>query len=381
MEGSASEEEEGEEEGESEEEEEEEEESDGEENESEEGEEGDGWEEVAGENPTESAAPAASTPSRPNSVRARRSATTPGTSSSGSSTSTQAPPDVTPVSSMHALITRFAAANIHLPDVVESFVPEESRLSYHTHLEQHKLLGVREDDAAIFAAEAGPVVYNVSAPMQDCAWFLDLSDRALNALLALPVKERTADIFVVKNAQIPEQNGYSRAQVLFCDTDAQIHERAPPLDHSPPAPAHPDAPPVAPARVRVPPRMPHLGRIGVGCAAKIIKQFEEVVVDGDEVYSPMRLWTLEHRRVHNGSGELMSQTTLFGRRCRTYVWVRFISDIADFSACAANESSLRKSADEWHKTLSAPEKDMEGYALAMKYWNELAAWNHAAQQS
>ena len=241
-------------------------------------------------------------------------------------------------------------------------------MGYQNHLEVHGLLGLREDDAAQYDAEVPPPVVNVSAPMQDCAWFTDLSDRALQALLALPTAQRKQQMFVTKNAQMAQQKGYSQGEIIYCDNDAQTLERMPPLDHSPPAPIDPNAPPVAPAVVRVPEKMPHLGRMPLGFAARIIAQFEDVVVVGSETYSPMRLWTLEHRRVHNQPGQLMSQTTLFGRRCRTYTWIRFFSGIADPVNCQMSETNLRHAADTWHKDLPEEEKALDGFVLALKHY-------------
>jgi hypothetical protein len=59
----------------------------------------------------------------------------------------------------------------------------------------------------------------------------------------------------------------------------------------------------APAETKIPEMLPS-PRVGMTLAAFVVEQFEDRVIDieNDEVFSPIRLWTMEARKVHREKG-------------------------------------------------------------------------------
>lgn len=72
----------------------------------------------------------------------------------------------------------------------------------------------------------------------------------------------------------------------------------------------------APAETKIPEILPS-PRVGMTLAAFVVEQFEDRVIDieNDEVFSPIRLWTLEARKVHREKGGNMPSAFLSRLTC------------------------------------------------------------------
>ena len=258
------------------------------------------------------------------------------------------------------LVERYAALSFHLPKKARNFKPEDARLKLNQHVERWGL-GKSEPTArgqqGGGAASAAPG----ASPLAGCELRQDMTDKMLHKLLALPYLQRKNTIFAsgvgVVNEQLDTRN-FLEQPLVYMNDDVHMPDAA---DTTPrPSAAAGPAQPRADADLLLPPEMPHLPR-SKPAAAIIVQQMEEQVeVEGVGVYSPMRLWTVVARRPHE---KLHSQTTLFGRRCRLYLYI--LSLKVDPASLAQTATELLKGLEAWQATLS----DVQKQALD---WDEAA---------
>ena len=261
---------------------------------------------------------------------------------------------------MLQLVERTAALGLHFPKKIENFKPEDARLAYNGHMESW---GFDKREAPHPRGVEQPRVFVTRPPLENCTWMVDASDAKLRELLALPVAERAKKlpIFASAEAAVITQlagRGYTPQSLVYLEDDTALPPVVDAAAIPEPEPEQEGADVSAPARLTLPPKMVPLPH-GKPAAASIVTQFEDYVVSGDDVYSPMRLWTLVARQAHE---DLMKQTTLFGRRAALYLYI--VSREVDPTSILLKESELRESKDEWAKTLPEEQRNVIGWAQA-----------------
>ena len=103
-------------------------------------------------------------------------------------------------------------------------------------------------------------------------------------------------------------------------------------------------------------------------AVGIITQFERVIIVEGHTYSPYREWTTARRKAANIS---KTQSTLFGRKCRMYAYVRSQPDVV---ALPVKVRELERDANAWIKSLSEEEQvewKRSSYDSAVAVWTAL----------
>ena len=116
----------------------------------------------------------------------------------------------------------------------------------------------------------------------------------------------------------------------------------------------------APARLTLPDKLSRLPSVNM--AAAIVKEFEEYVKIGDDVFSPMRLWTRAARQA--AGAEMMKQTSLFGRRAQLYLFI--LSLETDPASLTLTGKELAEGKKTWMQALPEAEKDGQNFELAAR---------------
>ena len=266
------------------------------------------------------------------------------------------------------LVERYAAMGFHLPKKAANFKPEDARLKFSRHLSRWGFDKL-EAAAANPRGQQGAAAPAITSPLAGCALHADMTDAKLHELLALPLEKRKLTIFASGVGVVNEQlgtRGYCEQPLIYMSDDVHMPEE---VDSTPrPSPAAPDAGQgtAQPALV-LPPEMPGLPK-GRPAAATIVKQMEDGVhVDGMD-YAAMRLWTVQARGRHE---KLRAQTTLFGRRCRLYLYV--VSLGVDPEAVTEAESVLRGRMEQWKGALPEDEQKALGWEQAARVAGERRA--------
>lgn len=211
---------------------------------------------------------------------------------------------------------------IALSETIEKHDQTASVLSYSAQMEMAGISGTIGRHTPLPESQSATTVVVSRPPIDHCSWFVDLSDAKLNALLALPLLQRAAqlDLHATTDptaATVLTGRNYAKQTMRWHENDSDLPGV---LAHSVPSATAegPRPAPQPPTVLRLPPEMP-CQVPGVTSAEGIALQFESVVVFELQTYSPMRLWTLEARKPH---AKLMTQTTMFGRKTKAYLWLK-----------------------------------------------------------
>ena len=258
------------------------------------------------------------------------------------------------------LVERTAALGLHFPKKIEQFNPEDARLTYNAHLAKWGL-DKREPPHARGVQQ--PRVFVSRPPLESCAWYVDLSDAKLRELLALTHAERAKKLPIHASGEAVVQRqlaarGYTPQPLVYLEDDTALPR---PVDTDALGELD-DAPGElsAPSRLRLPDKVPSLPS-GKPAAPIIVKEFEDYVVVGEEVFSPMRLWSLAARQGHE---KLMKQTTLFGRRAQLYLFI--VSRELEPEEVPGKESELRKEKHAWMESMTKAETRDVNFARAAR---------------
>ena len=190
----------------------------------------------------------------------------------------------------------------------------------------------------------------------------------LHALLALPLAERTRqlDLHAVVNpptAAAFELRNYSRQSMHWHEDEKSLPAA---VQHAVPLDAAGDDVTTfeAPATVTLPPKIPDLVR-GVTAAESLVAQFESVIVYQGQAYSPFRFWTVERRGMHE---EVRKATSLFGRKCKCYLWLRSVND-KPLAEVDMGARAIETASGAWLKTQDA--------AVSQNVWEHAVEWYQA----
>ena len=271
------------------------------------------------------------------------------------------------------LVARFGAMpSLMLPDTIKKFEPSSAAIAYTAHMDRYmyglsnKILGRSREVDPTTARQ----VTISRPPIDNCSWWVDLSDDSLARLLALPMAHRATKLTLyackdeVTAAAIKKRN-YSNQSMEWHEDETNL----------PPAikgtKTHEDGPddvePEAPTIPRLPTKLPD-GVKGQTPEVGIITQFERVVIVEGHTYSPYREWTTARRKAANIS---KTQSTLFGRKCRMYAYVRSQPDVV---ALPVKVKELERDANAWIKSLSEEEQaewEKSSYDSAVAVWTAL----------
>ena len=270
------------------------------------------------------------------------------------------------------LVARFGAMpSLMLPDTIEKFQPSSAAIAYTAHMDRYglsnKILGRSREVDPTTARQ----VTISRPPIDNCSWWVDLSDDSLARLLALPMAHRATKLTLyackdeVTAAAINKRN-YSKQSMEWHEDETNLPPAikcAETLHANGPDDAEPEAPTIP----RLPTKLPD-GVKGQTPAVGIITQFERVVIVEGHTYSPYREWTTARRKAANIS---KTQSTLFGRKCRMYAYVRSQPDVV---ALPVKVKELERDANAWIKSLSEKEQaewEKSSYDSAVAVWTAL----------
>ena len=280
-----------------------------------------------------------------------------------------------PVDGLSALVERFGSIPaLMLPACIEKYDSSAALRAYEVHCASFELCSIigRELEATS-AGGIGETIVVVRPPIDNCSWFVDCSDAKLTALLALPLTQRARQLqihCVVQQASAGtlEQRNFSRQTMVWHEHDDSLPAA---LLHSVPldAAGAEVTQSCPPSHLRIPPEMPDSVR-GVSAAEGIVTQFERVVVLQGQTYSPMRLWTTEARKGHV---KLMSQTSLFGRKAKGYLWIRKAEGIPLLDDVSWNDVTVKMIEERSKAWMSAqpPEVQKNVWGCAVACYNDL----------
>ena len=274
------------------------------------------------------------------------------------------------------LVERTAALGLHFPKKIDHFNPEEARLTYNGHLESW---GLNKREPPHARGQEQPRVFVSRPPLENCSWSVDLSDAKLRALLAMPHAERAKKLHIYASGEATVNRqlagrGFLAQSLVYMEDDAALPAAVDPtaMNESESEGEHDIS---APERLTLPPCMPSLPS-GKPAAATIVKEYEEYVKVGDDVYSPMRLWTLQARKVHE---KLRLQTSLFGRRAQLYLYV--VSRGVEPEEMTEKESDLRKLKKAWMEHMPKEEAKQVDFSRAARVATERRQAATAAAQA
>jgi len=203
----------------------------------------------------------------------------------------------------------------------------------------------------------------VRPPLEEVRWFLDLTDEKLTQLLNTPHAERAylLEIFSTGD-QLTEaalkSGNYSQQSLTWLDTLGKVPapiRLAARAEGSVAADGTTES--VAPLVLRLPARIPQLPT--ANASVVIVREMEQVVISGAEIYSPIRLWSAQARKAHGKAQKQAAadtttpnkfdniESTLLSRRCLEYLYIVHSPDADAPAIRVPSESNLRKQAAEW----------------------------------